>query len=196
MNATLRNQYGLMATALDVKPVSRLPYLVSQAETSGPREHTEPAPCHLYPGLCTSIDGEDGDEVDEDGRHIDHAGRTHYVPGMDIPDDPKIWAQFIHLSEGAPRIGFQGDDLTPDQARVKATELRQLADDMDILADQTEIARALHTLREARANADAPYAGVFDLMADSIKGGAVPGAVFERVLELFAQVRAEGAAGA
>ncbi|MDX2948176.1 hypothetical protein PV383_37295 [Streptomyces caniscabiei] len=104
-------------------------------------------PCHVYPGLCTAVDGEDGNEVDENGRHYDHGGDMHFVPGLEIPGDgdPEIWAAFTHVSGGTPWIGFMGFDLTPEQARVKAQEMRQFADEVDALADQVETAVAKAT---------------------------------------------------
>lgn len=94
--------------------------------------------CHVYPGLCTSVDGEAGDQVDEHGRHYDHGGRTISVPGLENEHDPEIWAEFIHLSSSTPKIGFMGADLTPAQVREKAAQLRQFADEADALADQVE----------------------------------------------------------
>lgn len=134
---TASSRYGYMATpALDVKPVGRLPYLVGQTGTDGPREHTEHAACPVYPGLCV---GEDGDTS---GEHFDHSGHTYSVTGPDSPDDPEIWAEFIHFSTSVPRIGFMGADLTPEQTRLKARELRRLADEMDALANQVDAATA------------------------------------------------------
>lgn len=108
------------------------------------REHAKNTPnaCHAYPGLCTSQDGEAGDQVDEHGRHIDHGGRTISVPGLEIADDPEIWAEFIHLSSSTPKIGFMGADLTPAQVREKAAQLRKFADEVDALADQVDVAVA------------------------------------------------------
>ena len=106
------------------------------------RAKNTPGACTVYPGLCTSVDGEDGDEVDENGHHFDHGGRTYYVPGSEISDDPEIWATFTHLSGSTPRIGFMGEDLTTGQAREKAAQMRKLADEMDALADQVDVAVA------------------------------------------------------
>lgn len=108
------------------------------------REHAKrlPGACTVYPGLCTSVDGEAGDQVDEHGRHYDHGGRTISVPGLEIADDPEIWAEFIHLSSSTPKIGFMGADLTPAQVREKAQQLRQFADEADALADQVDVAIA------------------------------------------------------
>lgn len=109
------------------------------------RERAKTAqPCHVYPGLCTAQDADAGDAVDERGRHYDHGGDSHYVPGLEIPEDgdPEIWAAFTHLSAGTPCIGFMGFDLTPAQARVKAQEMRRFADEVDALANQVEAAVA------------------------------------------------------
>ncbi|MCX4699548.1 hypothetical protein [Streptomyces sp. NBC_01373] len=104
--------------------------------------------CHVYPGLCERVDGEAGDKVDADGRHFDHGGRTYFVPGLDLPEDPEIWAEFRHLSGSTPIIGFMGWDLSPAEVRLKAQELRRMADEMDTLADQVDAAVAA---AEARA---------------------------------------------
>ncbi|WNZ11510.1 hypothetical protein [Streptomyces sp. 11x1] len=106
------------------------------------RAKNTPGACHVYPGLCTSVDGEDGNEVDEHGRHYDHGGRTISVPGLENEHDPEIWAEFIHLSSSTPKIGFMGADLTPAQVREKAAQLRQFADEADALADQVDVAIA------------------------------------------------------
>lgn len=106
------------------------------------RAKNTPAACHVYPGLCTSQDGEDGDQVDEHGRHFDHGGRTITVPDSKCPEDPEIWAEFVHISAGTPCIGFMGEDLSTGQAREKAAQLRKFADEMDQLADQVDVALA------------------------------------------------------
>ncbi|MEU3982534.1 hypothetical protein AB0F77_20970 [Streptomyces sp. NPDC026672] len=98
--------------------------------------------CHVYPGLCDRKDGEDGDQVGADGRHFDHGGSTITVPSGDCPDDPVIWAEFVHVSGGTPKIGFPGErDLSPQQARVKAQQLHAFADALTTLADQVEVYR-------------------------------------------------------
>lgn len=106
------------------------------------RAKNTPNACHVYPGLCVTVDGEDGDQVDEHGRHYDHGGRTITVPDSKCPEDPEIWAEFVHVSAGAPRIGFMGEDLTTVQAREKAAQLRKFADEMDALADQVDVSLA------------------------------------------------------
>jgi hypothetical protein len=111
------------------------------------RERAKNRPCHVYPGLCTTLDGDAGDSVDANGRHYDHGGDMHFVPGLEIPGagDPEIWAAFTHVSAGTPYIGFMGFDLTPSQARAKAQEMRRFADEVDALADQVETAVAKAT---------------------------------------------------
>lgn len=94
--------------------------------------------CPDYPGLCAVTDGKDRTNVDENGRHFDHAGRSYTVPSAAHPEDPPIWAEFVHVSAGTPHIGFMGESLTPDQARVKTRQLRKFADELDALADQAE----------------------------------------------------------
>ncbi|MDX3777769.1 hypothetical protein [Streptomyces europaeiscabiei] len=94
--------------------------------------------CPVYPGLCTVTDGRDGMNTDENGRHFDHAGHSYTVPSATRPEDPEIWAEFVHVSAGTPHIGFMGETLTPAQAREKTAQLRKFADDMDQLADQVE----------------------------------------------------------
>lgn len=108
------------------------------------RERTKSTaqPCHVYPGLCVVEDGESGDAVDEHGHHYDHAGHSYTVPSSKCPNDPEIWAEFVHVSAGTPHIAFMGETLTPDQTREKATQIRKLADEMDALADQVETAVA------------------------------------------------------
>lgn len=153
----------------------------------------KPTTCTVYPGLCTSIDGEDGDAVDENGLHFDHGSDAISVPGLEVEGDPEIWAQFTHVSAGTPpHIGFMGFDLTPEQAHDKATELRRFADEMDDLADQVHVARALHNLRTVRETADGPFAEILTIMEDAIvRDGADPVEVGDRILELMAQARAE-----
>lgn len=97
--------------------------------------------CPVYPGLCTVTDGEDRINADENGRHFDHTGRTITVPSDTRPEDPEIWAAFVHCSASVPKIGFMSEDLTTGQAREKAQQLRQFADQMDELADQVEAFR-------------------------------------------------------
>lgn len=98
------------------------------------------AVCPVYPGLCTSVEGEGGDAVDANGRHFDHSGRAITVPSAKCSEDPEIWAEFTHVSDSTACIGFMGADLTTGQARVKAQELRRFADEMDALADQVDTA--------------------------------------------------------
>ncbi|KUL26632.1 hypothetical protein [Streptomyces regalis] len=147
MSNPTRNVYGLMATpALDTQPTGHLPYLVAQA-----RSHPEqpqlattaavPSVCYLWGALCVSQDGTDGDQVDEHGRHFDHVGHTISAPSGELPDDdPEIWAEFIHLSDSHPHIAFMGETLTPDQARARAAELHEFADQMAALANQVDAA--------------------------------------------------------
>ena len=155
----------------------------------------KPNPCHMYPGLCTTQDGEPGDVVDEDGRHVDHGSDVRFVPGLEIPGDgdPEIWAQFTHLSAGKPpHIGFMGHDLTPEQARTKAHELRQFADELDVLADKVAVAQTLHDVRTVRETASPAFAGILAIVENAIvRDGADPAEVFERVLQLMNQARAE-----
>lgn len=106
------------------------------------RAKNTPNACHVYPGLCVSVDGEDGDQVDEHGRHFDHGGRAITVPDSKCPGDPEIWAEFCHVSAGTPHIGFMGEALTTGQAREKAAQLRKFADEMDALADQVDVSLA------------------------------------------------------
>lgn len=151
--------------------------------------------CTVYPGLCTVTDGQDGTNTDENGQHFDHGSDAIGVPGLEVEGDPEIWAQFTHVSAGTPpHIGFMGFDLTPEQAHDKATELRRFADDLDHLADQVHVARALHNLRTVRETADGPFAKILTIMEDAIvRDGADPVEVGDRILELMGQARAEKA---
>ncbi|MBT2673975.1 hypothetical protein J7E95_24770 [Streptomyces sp. ISL-14] len=135
MRETLPDEYTPeLASAIAADMTARL--------TNTP-DHAEPALCYLYPGLCDRIDGEDGDAVDANGRHFDHGGNTLTVPSGEMPyDDPEIWAEFVHISGGTPHIGFMGEHLAPDEARLKARQLREFADAMDALADQVDAAIA------------------------------------------------------
>lgn len=196
---TTSNPFGLMATpALDLAPSGHLPYIVDQAHPDADTDGAhESAPCHMYPGLCVLVDGEDGDAVGEDGRHFDHGSHALTVPSGEMPeDDPAIWAAFVHVSGRVPKIGFMGEDLTPAETRARASELRRMADDMDALADQVDIARGLFNIRKARETADPAFAEVFTIMEDAIvKDGADPADVSNQVLELLQQARAERATG-
>ncbi|MGX9887326.1 DUF6907 domain-containing protein [Streptomyces sp. NPDC002276] len=115
-----------------------------QPTEDGAREHREDyvqPPCHMYPGLCTSIDGDDGDAVDEHGRHIDHGGDAITVPSGPLPyDDPEIWADFTRISTDVPEIRFMGESLTPEQTHEKARQLRAFANSLDGLATQVTMA--------------------------------------------------------
>lgn len=148
--------------------------------------------CTVYPGLCTSIDGEDGDQTDENGRHFDHGSHAIGVPGLEVEGDPEIWAEFTHVSAGTPpHIGFMGFDLTPDQARVKAREMRQFADELDTLADRVATARALHDVRTVRETASPSFAGILTIVETAIaRDGADPTEVFDHVLKLMDQASA------
>ncbi|MFM9593375.1 hypothetical protein ACKI1O_28805 [Streptomyces scabiei] len=176
------------------------------SETPNPREQRDPAEasqalaaepttCTVYPGLCTVTDGQDGTNTDENGQHFDHGSDAIGVPGLEVEGDPEIWAQFTHVSAGTPpHIGFMGFGLTPEQAHDKATELRRFADDLDHLADQVHVARALRNLRTVRETADGPFARILTIMEDAIvRDGADPVEVGDRILELMAQARAEKA---
>ncbi|MBE4789932.1 hypothetical protein [Streptomyces caniscabiei] len=192
IQAPTRNVYGLMATPAALAPClqtdqNRKP--VIKVDLTRPRI-AEPTPCHMYPGLCTTRDGEQFDDVDENGRHIDHGSDAIGVPGLEVEGDPEIWANFIHLSASTPKIGFMGHDLTPEQARTKARELRQFADELDDLADQTATACALHDVRTVRETASPAFAGILTIVENAIaRDGADPAEVFERVLELMNQAR-------
>jgi PAS domain-containing protein len=174
------------------QPSATATALLTPADQRAP-EHVEPTPCHMYPGLCVRIDGEEGDAVDEDGRHFDHGSYTYTVPSGECPeDDPEIWAQFVHVSSGVPKIGFMGEDLTPDQARERASELRRMADDMDALADQVGVACSLFNLRKIRETADPAFAEILNIMeAAVVEDGCHPADVGDQVLDLLVQARAE-----
>lgn len=161
-----------------------------QPPADGAREHSEPTTCHMYPGLCVQQDGEDGDSVDENGRHVDHGGRTYSVPCPETPDDPQIWAEFVHLSTSTPHIGFMGESLTPGQTYEKAAQLRRFADELDHLADQVHVARALANLRRARETASEPFAQVLTIVEKAIvEDEADPADVWDEVLTLLQQAR-------
>jgi hypothetical protein len=198
IQAPTRNVFGLMATPAALAPClqadqDRKP--VIKVDLTRPRV-AEPTPCHMYPGLCTTRDGEDGDAVDEDGRHVDHGSDAISVPGLEVEGDPEIWAQFTHVSAGSPpHIGFMAVDITPEQAHVKARELRQFADQLDDLADKVAIAQTLHDVRTVRETASPAFAGILAIVEGAIvRDGADPTEVFERVLDLIAQVHGDTAA--
>lgn len=186
--------------AVTLGTTGHLPHLVQTAEaprpradqidTNGAREHAEPTPCHMYPGLCVTQDGEDGDQVDQHGRHFDHGGKAITVPSARYPNDPEIWAEFTHCSGSTPQIGFMSESFTPDQAREKAQQLRQFADDLDNLADRTEaavradVANVVAIIRQRQANATGPLAEALGAMADLVEKTGAPNAVAELVLHL------------
>ncbi|MBE4799950.1 hypothetical protein [Streptomyces caniscabiei] len=197
IQAPTSNVFGVMATPAALAPClnadqHRKPLI--KVDLTHPRIDAlladEPALCHVYPGLCTTRDGEQFDDVDENGRHIDHGSDAIGVPGLEVEGDPEIWANFIHLSASTPKIGFMGHDLTPEQARTKARELRQFADELDDLADQTATACALHDVRTVRETAGPAFACILTIVENAIvRDGAHPAEVFERVLELMNQAR-------
>jgi hypothetical protein len=179
------NRYGLCAECAETTvPMDGLPVV---------QHATEDASCHMYPGLCVRIDGEEGEAVDENGRHFDHGSYAYTVPSGEMPeDDPEIWAEFVHVSSGVPHISFMGEDLAPDQAHEKANQMRKFADELDELAYQVQVARGLFNLRQARETADPAFAEVLTIMEKAIvEDGADPGEVSDEVLRILRQARAE-----
>lgn len=142
-------------------------------------------PCTDFPG-CEEVD-----------THDDHSTPEFAIRSYDKTREPLVWACVGHLSDSQPCVGFNGDDLTPDQAREKAGELRKLADAMEIMADRAHTWQALVNLRKVRETADPGFAEVLTIMEKAIvEDGADPVDVGDRVLELLQQARAERAAEA
>lgn len=85
----------------------------------------------------------------EPGRHDDHVGAEYTVTdtrGHAIAD-----VRVLYLSESTPTVGLCGADFTPAQARVKAVELRALADQVAVCADLADLvaAQAFTAARQA-----------------------------------------------
>lgn len=186
MLTTTSNPFGLMAT----------PYLdtarTHNAETiyeTAAREHAEREagrpgrPCTTFPG-CEEVD-----------THEDHSTPEFRIRSYDETKEPLVWACVGHLSDSTAYVGFNGDDLSPEQAHEKAAELRNLADSMETMADQAHTWRALANLRKVRETADPAFAEILTIMENAIvRDGAEPVEVGERVLELLAQARGERSA--
>ncbi|MDW4904439.1 hypothetical protein RB628_03570 [Streptomyces sp. ADMS] len=124
IQAPTTNTTGLMATPCMLTSQDRKARVTFSAD--GAREHTEPAACTAY-NWCT-----------ETGPHYDHASAEATI--TDTRGEEVIDAHLLFNSGSSPIIGISGSDFTPDQARVKAAELRRLADTVDALAAKAQFA--------------------------------------------------------
>lgn len=151
-----------------------------QAPADGAREHTEPAGCTVYPGLCT-----------ETGPHDDHSNHQLNADATGWP----LSLGFVHLADGTPLMyvdSGKAADFDPENAPKVAAELRAAAEAVEDMHAKVETARALARLRKVRETADVAFAEVLTIMENAIvRDGADPVEVGDRILELLAQVRAE-----
>lgn len=143
-----------------------------------------PRPCTVYT-WCEEID-----------THEDHSGPELLVRSYDETAEPLAWACISYLSDSVPCVGLNGADLTAEQAREKAQELRQLADAVDEMADTLDAVKRAHVddviafVRERQANATGPLADALDAMANLIVKTGDPDAVAELVLGVTTRVEA------
>ncbi|MDX2675816.1 DUF6907 domain-containing protein [Streptomyces sp. NY05-11A] len=68
-----------------------------------------------------------------DGPHDDHVSQAHEI--RDEDGRSLVLSHLVHLAGGKPSVDIEGTDLSPVKARVKARELRALADQVDTFAD-------------------------------------------------------------
>ncbi|NJP73186.1 hypothetical protein [Streptomyces sp. C1-2] len=139
------------------------------------------AGCPVYPGLCTQTGG-----------HTEHSNHTHGVDRTGWP----VSVGFVQLETGEPFLYVDKGlavDFFPEDAPHTAAQLRAAADAIEGMAAKVETARALARLRKVRETADIAFATVLTIMERAVvNDGADPVEVGERVLELLAEVRAEG----
>ncbi|MDK1344169.1 hypothetical protein QNO09_12820 [Streptomyces sp. 378] len=83
-------------------------------------------PCDVY------------DWCDEVDTHDDHSGPEFMVRSFDQYGEPLVFACVTDVGDEPPAVSFMGDDLNPEQARITAARLRELADAMDGMADTVE----------------------------------------------------------
>ncbi|MFD5227424.1 hypothetical protein ACFWJ5_02555 [Streptomyces qaidamensis] len=97
------------------------------AREAAEREAGRPGrPCDVYT-WCEEVD-----------THDDHSGPEFLVRGFDRSGEPLVFACIADVGDTPPAVSFMGDDLTPEQARITATRLRELADAMDGMAATVE----------------------------------------------------------
>ncbi|WP_143674596.1 MULTISPECIES: DUF6907 domain-containing protein [Streptomyces] len=99
----------------------------------GAREHTEPAGCPVWPGICT----------DTTPGHYDHFNHEHHV--LDKGGEQLLDIGFVQLSDvdgnSPAMIYIRSEDFAPEEVRPKTTELRRLLDTADALADKVMAVR-------------------------------------------------------
>ncbi|MET9762058.1 hypothetical protein ABZ016_23880 [Streptomyces sp. NPDC006372] len=88
-----------------------------------------PRPCDVY-DWCDDVD-----------THDDHCGPEFFVRSFDRHGEPLVFACLAEIGDQAPAVSFMGDDLTPEQTRITAARLRELADAMDGMAATVEAAQ-------------------------------------------------------
>ncbi|MFJ8349724.1 hypothetical protein ACIQ9J_25850 [Streptomyces sp. NPDC094153] len=136
---------AIHAPSLPADALARCGKVAFAAAPHDRADHTEPGREHgsettrLATGQasrsCTVYDW-----CEETGDHIDHIGATRTV--LDTRGDELVRCNLIHLSDGQPVVTIRDSDFAPVQARMKARELRELADAMDVMAAKVETARA------------------------------------------------------
>ncbi|WP_370420381.1 hypothetical protein AB8O64_19880 [Streptomyces sp. QH1-20] len=95
------------------------------------RANKSAEPCSVYPWCA------------ERGDHDDHIGAVHTITAAN--GDELICAHLLHLAGTKPLIGLEGADLNADEARVKARELRTLADGIVVMADALDAITTAHS---------------------------------------------------
>lgn len=129
-------------------------------------------------GLCT-----DCDHADE---QVTYQQAAVFVTN-------RLEAQAVTTADPAATLGNILDVLP--EVMPEVLQKMGTADDLAeaLLPKVADRVRAIRDLYQARATADAGYAEVLGIMLAAIRGGADPGDVGERVLELLAQARTEKA---
>ena len=81
--------------------------------------------CPAFPDWCI-----------ETGPHDDHVSR--WIQIVDTQGETLVDAKVLYFSGSKPIIGINGSDFTATEARTKAAELRQFADQVEELAGHAD----------------------------------------------------------
>lgn len=137
-NADAANKAGLSSPALDafnakvIRLVSASPDPEATIGELAQLLHREPVRttnCRLFPAWCV-----------EAGPHYDHFSAD--VKVIDTEGEDVVDARILYLSDSSPIVCIGQSDFTADEARMKAAELRCLADRIDELSGHVDKAHA------------------------------------------------------